>query len=274
MFSLYFDDSGTHEESPVAVASCYISTYDQWNALEGDWAEAKKEKPFGTFHMADALVGARDFRGWTWEERERLIRRLLTMIRLRARIGLTTSVIKKHYDSLITGKLRERCGKHYSFAVRKCLHDIAAWRSKFGITGPMQYVFDQMSEGKGEIMNILDEYITAGDGANLGLSQGGYSFQSKKNLVPLQAADALAHESLRHMKNCIISPNPQRHDHSDDYMKELAEGYLITGYFDEGTLRTFAENTTRACEELGWNSSPIVSRPAGSSPAGSGRGLE
>ncbi len=151
LFSVYFDDSGTHTESEVAVAVCYISTADRWERLIDDWEEAKRCEQFTTFGMADVLGEKGEFRRWDEGKRNHLIRRLISSIHCRTHIGISISVPKLAYDTVIQGKVRGRFGKfHYTFAVRSCLAQIKLWRERHRITGPMQYVFDRMSHGKGE----------------------------------------------------------------------------------------------------------------------------
>src|SRR5690349_14923735 len=84
MFTVYFDDSGTHPESNIAVAACYVGTCDQWTCLVRDWEAAQADEGFDVFGMADILNGAREFRQWSEDKRDRVIRRLITIARVRA----------------------------------------------------------------------------------------------------------------------------------------------------------------------------------------------
>jgi len=135
MFTVYFDDSGTHLESNVAVAACYVGTDDQWACLARDWETAQVSEGFKVFGMADILNGKGEYRSWSAEKRDRLIRRLITITRIRARKGFSVAVVKSDYDSEITGRLRGKAGKfHYSFAVRGCRVPRArGWRVGLGV---------------------------------------------------------------------------------------------------------------------------------------------
>ena len=37
MFTLYFDDSGTHRESDIAVAACLIASDTKWESIHDRW---------------------------------------------------------------------------------------------------------------------------------------------------------------------------------------------------------------------------------------------
>jgi hypothetical protein len=56
MFTLYCDDSGTHAQSDVAIAGCYISTVEQWQEFRRNWDEINAREDFGVFHMADFVA--------------------------------------------------------------------------------------------------------------------------------------------------------------------------------------------------------------------------
>jgi len=53
MFSFYCDDSGTHKQSPVAVAACLVSSVNKWALFQKAWCEVNAAENFGVFHMAD-----------------------------------------------------------------------------------------------------------------------------------------------------------------------------------------------------------------------------
>jgi hypothetical protein len=254
-FSLYFDDSGTHPESDVAIAACYIGRLESWERLVDDWKLARQVEAFTVFGMADILGGKNEFRGWGEARRDRLIRRLITITRCRADIGVAVAVPKVAYDKVIQGKIRDRFGKfHYTFAVRSCLTQIKGWRERHGITAPIQYVFDQMSEGKGEITAALDYHIGTGRAALSGLERGGYSFRSKRGSEPLQAADILAHETYRCAVNELIAPGSI----PNHYFGELNKGSVIAKHWTEEMLTGVRDSVTRQYDELGEWPEPLT----------------
>jgi hypothetical protein len=262
MFSVYFDDSGTDKGSAVAVAACYIGTSDQWKCLEADWRQVGDREGFATFHMSECLASTGEFKGWEWEKKDRVIKTLISITKARARIGLVYAVRKVDYDSLVTGPLRDRVGRyHYSFVIRKCLNEIWRWRQDFGVQGPLRYVFDRMSEGKGEIEAILSE-MSQSDGEALGLETGGWSFENKKHLIPLQCADILANQGYRHMSKCVLS-GTGLHYNSNDYMTQLHDdswGLVRNGYFSYEVLKKFATATAGELDGVGWHTCPPLSR--------------
>src|SRR5574340_1459803 len=147
-FALYCDDSGTHPESQIAVAACYVGTVDQWKHFNREWSEANDAEDFGVFHMAPFVAHKQRFALPEWQEeakRERTLRRLIGTINRRARIGFFGVVEKQAYEEEMPSDLKEemKFGKnHYSFAVRMCLAKVFKWRWHYKIQEPVQFVFD------------------------------------------------------------------------------------------------------------------------------------
>jgi hypothetical protein len=62
--TIFFDDSGTHPESSIALAACYASTVEQWNEFERNWMDARRDAQFNRFHMVEFAAGRGEFAGW------------------------------------------------------------------------------------------------------------------------------------------------------------------------------------------------------------------
>jgi hypothetical protein len=219
MFTLYCDDSGTHAQSDVAVAACYLSTADQWTEFKRNWDEAEAREHFGVFHMADFVAKKGHFGSPEWQDqgkRDRTVQRLINVIKTRVRIGFSVAVMKSAYDDVIVnGNLRHKFGdNHYAFCVRVCTALVDKWRHKYGYKEPVQYVFDRLSKGKGDIDAIFNVLLKGGEDADrrYGVFKDCWSFQDKAEEVQLQAADIWAWENYRHLKECIAPVGAGTHD--------------------------------------------------------------
>jgi hypothetical protein len=216
--TIYFDDSGTHPESEMAVASCYIGHVEQWNELCRNWNEANEKEEFGTFHMADFVANKAQFKAPVWADkrkRDRTIMRLINIIRTRAEYGFSACIVKDAYDKHILADpvlVRKSYKNHYSAAIHMCMAHIDEWRTKRNREEPIQYIFDQLSKGRGEIDAMFQTVMLGGsDGLKRYGVYGkklrdGWSFQDKESVVPLQAADIWAYENYRYMRDIVI-PN-------------------------------------------------------------------
>jgi len=212
MFTLYCDDSGTHAQSPIAVAACFVAPVLQWEHFVRDWKAANAAENFGVFHMADFVGKYEQFANPEWrdqQKRDRTLRRLVNIINTRRQYGFAAAVEKIALDEEMPRHFMEgyQLGKnHYTFAMRMCLGKVLKWRRKYGHTEPIQYIFDEMSKGKGEINAVFERVLSEGaDQAQaFGINKGGWSFQSKSAVLPLQAADILAWESYNYMQKVYL----------------------------------------------------------------------
>lgn len=207
-FTIYFDDSGTHPESNTAVAACYVSTAEKWARLEREWHEIAAKEGFETFHMAEFAAGRGEFEGWDDAKRRFVLGRLCSLINIRVRTGFIAGVRKPDYDEVVKKEFRKYCGRyHYSFALRTCVTGVRGWRNEFEPSCTMQYVFDQMGKGKGEIIDVMNKAVQKSkeDASKDGiLALSGYSFEDKKSFLPLQAADILAWTSFQYTQYLAV----------------------------------------------------------------------
>jgi hypothetical protein len=207
MFTLYCDDSGTHPKSDVAVAGCYVATIDQWTHFKRNWEELNERENFGVFHMADFVAKQAQFAAPDWQDqkkRDRTVKALISTIKTRSKIGFSAVVLKSAYDELIVGDpmLRERFGdNHYAFAIRLCTALVDKWRQKYGYKEPVEYVFDRVSQGKGDINAMFETLVSGKQDAlhRYGVYEDCWSFQDKAKVIQLQAADIWAYENYRYM---------------------------------------------------------------------------
>jgi hypothetical protein len=259
MFEAYFDDSGTDSSSSIAIAACYVSTKRGWETFVKEWNIARYEEDFDVFHMADFAakpdLGKKPFCDWNLEKKERVYKRLATIINENKRIGCGIAVPKDVFDRLVPSlpeKLREQFGTHhYTFAVKAVIALIGEWRLELGITLPVQYVFDRMGKGRGEIGALWDNvHEEKWMGEIFGMECNGFSFHNKADLKPLQAADVLAWQMNWHMRNVI---NIGKHDVEDAHFHFRllrSDQEMKLGFLTEGNFRNTIEIKRRALESL------------------------
>jgi hypothetical protein len=89
----------------------------------------------------------RPFDSAEWHDqtkRDRLLARLINIVRMRANFAFFSAVDKSAYDEVVpdTWKKNYLLGEnHCTFAVRMCLARVRGWREKYGHTDPVQFVF-------------------------------------------------------------------------------------------------------------------------------------
>src|SRR6266436_6070961 len=86
MFSVYFDESGTHRASPVVVVAGWVSTDIQWRAFSTSWQKILRVAGLTppVFHMTDFESRRPPFSDWKNSKRIKVLQRLHGQIRRRA----------------------------------------------------------------------------------------------------------------------------------------------------------------------------------------------
>lgn len=228
MYETYIDDSGTSAQSEIAIAACYVSTESGWRRFVREWDVARYEEGFDVFHMAEFVApreqGHKPWCEWDNPKKDRVYRRLATIINDNKRIGIGAAVPKAVYDK-VPDRIRQHYGfEHYTFAVRMCLFKIAEWREKTPPINllPMQYIFDWETPGTLKHREVSDTLGNVHEKLKpiFGLDTGGFGFQHKEYFKPLQAADILAWQMNSYM------PKIYPHDETE----ELAEKLLHPGF--------------------------------------------
>jgi hypothetical protein len=153
VLTAYFDDSGTHPASPVALVAGWISPVAQWKKLIREWNKAKTEFGFETLHMSELIANNpksafadKDY--WNENRKAKLLKRLREIIGQHGGQGFEHSVSKRDYDDLVQGENRLHLGHfHYTYAVEACIGEIEKWRTSKNIQEPTEYIFDRMAKG-------------------------------------------------------------------------------------------------------------------------------
>jgi hypothetical protein len=123
--------------------------------------------------------------------------------------------------------------------MRSSIGFIDKWRQEFEQDSSLRYVFDRVTKGtgaKGEIERVMDKAIALSESENKRTGVQtlvGYSFESKKLILPLQASDILAWTVFQQMlaKGEIRELNWAARSVSD-YLGAKIEA----GYFDRARL--------------------------------------
>ena len=198
-FTVYFDDSGTDPNQPVANASGLIIPAKRILALEGEWAALKKKEGFGDFHTSEFVARNRDseFANWDDAKHKRVFRRVREITKKYGAQVFSFSVRKIDYNECVPREIRKYSGEyHYSFAIRQVSMFAQIWRSEKGISEPYEWLFDWMEKKdptRKEIERMFEEM------EHLNRQHGGaqheythLDFRTRASLAGLQCADLLA----------------------------------------------------------------------------------
>ncbi|MCM3873435.1 MAG: hypothetical protein ND895_22360 [Pyrinomonadaceae bacterium] len=216
MLEAYFDESGTHGDRSDAVSvGGFLASREQWEAFSLEWKALLERESIKVFHRVDLECFQKEFKrenGWDEARRDRVVNEAQTIIGKHVQIGFVHSVIKSHYDEVITDdSVRRRLGRHYyTFCAQACMRKIAVWAAFSSHNEAISYFFEDGARGSGELYQLMSR-ITKRKAVKAVFRYRGLSFFPKYDetvdgvlfpgVVQLQSADLLAYEGFKLMEN-------------------------------------------------------------------------
>lgn len=195
----YFDDSSDPQRREFRACGGLIASPDQWDIFEALWSDAThglKE----AFRSTDCESGHGQFKNWSKPERDSLMAKLVWVLCKADLMGFAGIVPVAEYE-----KAFPQCGKDdsYFLALRQVMMNVAYVTHKLGHQGNVWF---EKGSYPGETHKIFNA-ICAFKSWSPSRSLRGLYFDTKK-LRPLQAADLVAREAFKHIKN--IGKRPTR----------------------------------------------------------------
>lgn len=195
---VFLDESGTHNDSQILSVSAVWASPQDWNKWTLDWIDAKA--PIEIFHSVDCHNRNKEFSGWTREQRDAYVKKLLPVIGNHQIEGHFSAVDKREIRAILKRKhsidLDERrlVEGYYevclSWALRGAIeqlikrgHDNIAFvheENQYGEIAYRSYDF---------VRKRFPDVVTS------------FSFGSKRAYPPLQCADIIAYEGNRQTRN-------------------------------------------------------------------------
>ncbi len=267
-FETYWDNSeatratATSPAFPMTIAACYVSTKEQWGEFSKNWGRVLTDEGLAFFHMTDFMAsrehGIKPYCDWDQPKRDRVYYRLANIINTRVRAGFVLGLPTESFDLHTPQHFKDDLGKrHFTFAVRSALDLVSHWYAAYGSGKAVQYVFDRMGKGRGEIMAIFD---IAKEGPELAAQLGvrpnepdEIIFENKEFFKPLQAADILAWNMRTFMQNEISRGLPEAPARIRPYFQVLREAKapVRIGFFRDRDLEKAANDISDYEERQG-----------------------
>jgi Protein of unknown function (DUF3800) len=257
---IYWDDSGTHDASPIAVAACYVADSAQWKEFVRNWDEARDEEGFDHFHMKDFMAkpenGKKPFCDWDKRKKNQVYSRLASIINTRVRMGFGFGVHAQAFDKYAPEHLKkEICPDAFTFAVQCAMSLVTDWYSKYGQGKGIQYVFDDRP-GMGKVRQLFDvlkenKILSEGLGVRPDMAEG-FSYQNSKYFKPLQAADMLAWNFHAHLRDVILKGFPDTSPYIRPYFAKLRDDRAMRlGFLTEEQVKVSFETLDSTEQEVG-----------------------
>jgi len=198
MLRAYFDDSGTHASSDVAVMGGLVGTVAQWEQFESQWAAKLNDPQPGKpalrmFHLSACNARDGEFESYNRAEQDLLIRELRQII-IDARLtSVAMAVDKKAWDDLIVGPLHDVLGDALSPCFENCIAEVLKIAGPHPHGDKIALVFDKGIETAR--FRDIAEMFTLPLGRPRIVS---VNFLRVEDALPLQGADIVATENYWH----------------------------------------------------------------------------
>jgi hypothetical protein len=216
MLEAYFDDSGTHDESPIVVVGGLLGTTEQWMYLDDHWrplldAPLEGKPKLKQFHLSHCAALDGEFSGYKRPESDHLrwkFRKIIVDAGLRSiSYGIQTAAWNRHvkgkYRKLLGGSAEAFC---VAACVRAAFQEAAKKRQDIvSVTFDQGRNTPQLAEWADKAFGSFIEDM--GDMVALGPN-----FWPVSSVTALQAADTIATETYWFAKRRIngeaaISPH-------------------------------------------------------------------
>jgi hypothetical protein len=237
----YCDESEDSEGRTVFAVCGYLGAMETWRSFQVLWKEALFEERIPAFH-ASACDGGHDaFHGMPPDRRAALQRRFYSIIRTVLIWGYASAVRLNHYD-LVQARIRAVRGELSKAYYLLFQHQIemmvfAAEDAKIPPDDQIIFAFDLQQEyqAKGKARRLYDSMRGLGESTAVSYSHrlGGLEFVSARDTVQLQAADILAYENMRYLRECYPD-----HPENERWQWQLlrSSGRMNGRLFDEAQL--------------------------------------
>jgi len=209
MIKTFMDETGLHGDAEMVAVGGYISRPKHWRAWTKDWNAHKRgvppgRRPIDVFHSTDCANYHGEFEGWTKEERDPYVAQLLPIIPSHELAGIVIGVNLRDLSAAMKdhAELSEMFGTPYTACFQWAISIIMEIATEHGKGERMAFVHE-VNDFRGEAMRAFTFVKQFLNPRAIPMTM---AFGSKADYPPLQAADVLAYEGGKFLKNSDGKP--------------------------------------------------------------------
>lgn len=196
MLSSYFDASRTQIQSGVYLIGGYVETEPFWTEFEAEWCKLLAYWEISDFHLTECLASPPrgQFRHLDTHKAQLCALSFGQVIRHRKPMPIWSGLVDDDWTALeASATFRERYPSPYQFIFQDVLHNLAEWGRHHAPGEMIAPIFDMDADPR-SVQAIYDGLKTSPLYERLAAS---VTWGSRKQYVPIQAADLLAGEMQR-----------------------------------------------------------------------------
>ena len=196
VLTAYFDESGTHAGSPVTGMAGFLADARQWRKYEKRTTKLFTRYGVREFHAIDVRRGHKDFKGWTVDRKLEFLDDFGQVINEALQAGAVSLIREEdfaYYQTLPWPRKVRRDSK-YALLFRGCIaHMIDVVAQIPMATEPTLHIV--LEDGHNNSEDALRAYNWALERTGHKKALAGLTFATKKNCLPLAAADFVAYSA-------------------------------------------------------------------------------
>jgi len=243
VIQIFIDESGTHVGSAVVAVGAYAGRLETWPAFVEEWNRAKH--PIEVFHSADCAALKGEFKGWTEEDRDTLVARLLAVPAKYELYGIAMGINLRDLAEAAqaepglvgTEELQAVLSHPYGISLQWVLHNIIERTEAAGIRREPLALFHERNDFQAD---ALSSFALIKRRRQYHVGQMTFTFVEKNAHVPLQAADVLTYEANKRLRDPY---KPQRRS-----IAALGDRISVEG-FAKPNMKAFVSGLRRFAEK-------------------------
>jgi len=192
LFEAYFDESGSHDGSPVLCLAGYLFDKEGCLELDSEWKVVLDEYSLPYFRMSACAQGNYPFDKLSKQQRIDCETKLIHIIKRHMRYGVTVTVNEADYLRWMAPEFP--FGSAYTWCCYMCLVAIGGWIKKANFQGEVAYFFEARHRNQKEANAVMAGILELPE-----LKYHSHTFL-RKEVRPLQAADLLAWQAATQRK--------------------------------------------------------------------------
>jgi Protein of unknown function (DUF3800) len=199
----YFDESGTHDGSPLMCVAGYLFTSEQCRRFDQEWSEVLREFDLPYFRMSECAHATGVFRGRS-DICDTVARKMIGIIKRRIEYGVVSSVSEADFQEVCSPFVKDMAGQAYGWCIHKVMVALREWCIKYNQNAPISYFFEAGHRHQQIAVGALNRLVEVPEFGKL-YRYGSHTFSAKQStdpnqpvLRPLQAADLLAWQYRTH----------------------------------------------------------------------------
>jgi len=197
VLKVFMDETGTHDGAPMVAVGAVIADARVWREWTKDWDRAKK--PAKVYHATDCANLRGEWEGWSAVHRDEYVKALLPVIAKHQLRGVVVGIDMPAYEKAMAAHphLKGMFGTPYSGCFQWAVQSIIGDAINSNRKQRVAFVHEENAY-KGEALEAFD-WVRRNKARSEAMVS--FSFGSKADYVPLQAADIVAYEGAKAVRN-------------------------------------------------------------------------